>query len=136
MSWYAIRRRGKRTKRFAAPDALWARYIKTRDGWTCRRCGRSKTQGYQMHAAHVLSRRSLAVRWDPDAGLCCCALCHRWLDDHKSRSRDGDGDVWAKAQIGTDAYIRLVIRAGLVIKPDPVAARKVLRDALDRLETV
>lgn len=62
-------------------DKLWATYIKTRDGWRCQRCGRSKEAGFKIEAAHIVPRsRSLLLRWDKNNGVALCYACHeiRW----------------------------------------------------------
>ena len=51
---------------------------KTRDGWSCCRCGRRKGQ-VQIQASHVIPKSAckiLAV--DPENIKALCSHCHRW----------------------------------------------------------
>jgi hypothetical protein len=55
---------------------------KLRDGYVCVRCGRGKSQGWQMHGAHIMPETWAATAADPDNILCLCASCHmRWHDN-------------------------------------------------------
>lgn len=67
--------------RLARADAEFATAIKERDGWTCRLCGRTKAQGYVMHAAHVFTRRARSTRWDPQNCYTLCFVCHRFAHE-------------------------------------------------------
>ena len=87
-------------------DKLWADCVKQRDGYRCRRCGRTgKPRG--MHAAHIEGRSKKSTRWALENGLCLCFLCHQWFDQHK-----GIRDEWmAREGIMTHTqrdYLRLM----------------------------
>jgi len=113
-----------------ATDLLWGRVIKERDGWRCRRCPRSKAQGWAMHGAHLVGRRQ-PVRWMLSAGICLCALCHDW--GHRNEK---DFDGWVRLLIGPSEHDRLLILAKGSARraPDEQIVRDMLRAELKRLK--
>ena len=69
-------------------------------------CG-SKGKTRPVQAAHILSRRYKATRWDPWNGVSLCAAHHLWGHASPSQFRD-----WARFYaIGTDTYDRLSLLA-------------------------
>ena len=63
---------------------------KERDNYICQRCGRSKKQGYQIHASHLKSEgthRSMSA--DLDNIMAKCAQCHMWWHENPT-----DSDKW------------------------------------------
>lgn len=78
-------------------DKLWSLAIRQRDG-SCRRCGRTKPEVI-LHAAHVISRRYKAIRWDLRNGICLCMGCHHWA--HK---QPVEFDWWVQELIGKELY--------------------------------
>jgi len=67
------RRRKQRKASMRQADKAFSTYIKDRDGWACRHCGRVAVV---MQCAHLVSRRYRAVRWSPDNAVALCAPCH------------------------------------------------------------
>lgn len=57
-------------------DELCRETIRLRDNNTCRRCGRSKGQGWRIEWAHFYSRSNKAIRWDMDNSCMLCFNCH------------------------------------------------------------
>jgi 5-methylcytosine-specific restriction endonuclease McrA len=98
-------------------DAEFALAIKERDGWKCRRCGRSKAQGWAIHAAHVFSRRIKATRWDAQNLFSLCFVCHRWAHDWPLEFH-----VWVRDQLGDAVYESLAERARRVNMRNPEGA--------------
>lgn len=104
-------------------DKLWSLFIRQRDG-SCRRCGRGPGE-VTLQAAHVISRRYKAIRWDERNGLALCVGCHHW--GHK---QPVEFDWWVQEVIGKDTYEALRTAAlayvGRVVKVD-------LEEVIDRL---
>ena len=69
------RRRKARKARCQDADRLFSEFIRTRDDWQCRACGKTTAQAV-MQCAHVVSRRYRAVRWNPHNAVCLCSGCH------------------------------------------------------------
>lgn len=78
-------------------DKLWSQMIRDRDG-SCRRCGRVPPE-IVLQAAHVISRRYKAIRWDERNGIAMCMGCHHWA--HK---QPVEFDWWVQELIGKDTY--------------------------------
>ena len=96
----------------SALDRLFSQYIRTRDGFACRYSGR--TDGI-MDCAHILSRRHVWTRWDPDNAVC---LSRRW---HMHFTVEPFAWVdWVRSELGPDHVEMLQIRA---------ASREKLTDA-------
>jgi 5-methylcytosine-specific restriction endonuclease McrA len=67
-------RTGMRGARVPRADVMWARAVKERDGYICRRCG---LIGEDAH--HVATRgRRPDLKHDLDNGLTLCRGCHNW----------------------------------------------------------
>lgn len=78
-------------------DRLWSLMIRQRDG-RCRRCGK-EPPAVILQAAHVISRRYKAIRWDPRNGLALCVGCHHW-----NHHNPVEFDWWVKEEIGEETY--------------------------------
>src|SRR5437899_11486972 len=61
--------RAHREKRL---DVLWQKVIKTRDNFTCQRCG---SRG-QVDAAHIITRSRKLTKWTVANGVTLCSGCH------------------------------------------------------------
>ena len=81
-------------------DREFARAVKERDGWVCRRCHKGYVPGSQgLHAAHIISRRHKATRHDLGNALSLCFACHLW--GHGSPIEFSD---FVRRELGTKAY--------------------------------
>lgn len=68
----------KRKSLKTALDNVTRKFIKTRDDYTCQRCG-NEVFGKGCHWAHIYGRgRGLFMRWDFLNSLVLCAGCHLW----------------------------------------------------------
>lgn len=84
------------------PEDKWfSRYIRARDKWTCRRCGReyvpydkdldnSHLKG--LHNAHCFGRGAHMTRWDERNCMALCYGCHSHVDSHPVEKLD----LWVK----------------------------------------
>jgi hypothetical protein len=66
-------------------DREFSRFIRTRDKWTCQRCGHKheeKSQG--LHCSHYFSRGKEATRYHTDNCISLCYACHLlWGGDRR-----------------------------------------------------
>ena len=93
--------------KYTAEDRKWSLAVKERDGWTCRRCGRSYMKGDNgLNAAHIMERSYHQTRTDPDNGIALCVGCHSWFDDHKIA-----GIKWVTELLGQERIDELWHRA-------------------------
>lgn len=57
-------------------DAAFSLCVRERANWSCERCG-STPDRMGLHCAHVMSRGSWSVRFDPSNALALCYGCHQ-----------------------------------------------------------
>lgn len=58
-------------------DTLWSQFVRQRDR-VCQSCGHDGSQ-WVLQGAHIIGRRYLAVRFDPDNGMALCVRCHLYF---------------------------------------------------------
>ena len=94
-------------------DMAFAKAIKERDGWRCRKCHKQYAEGDRgLHCAHIVSRSHKDLRLDPMNAL---ALCYRdhlfWAHSHPLEFAD-----WVREELGAKAYNELRRRAKIPAK--------------------
>ena len=61
-------------------DVIFSKYIRTRDNWTCQRCGTKYVPPTSaLHRSHFWSRGNWSVRFDEDNCEALCYGCHSYL---------------------------------------------------------
>ena len=81
-----IKRSKKATSRhhmIKALDAAARQIVFERDGHRCVRCN---SPDRDVQWAHILSRRHLCTRWNPDNALALCAGCHMFWHNEPALS--------------------------------------------------
>lgn len=122
LGWTRIRRDSLR--------ALWADVVKHRDRFTCRRCGRKKADGWQLHGAHILGAGAYpALKYETANGLTLCARDHLWAHNHTEEFQR-----WAQGEIGVDRYTKLLVLANTMRRLEKTEIRLVLREELRRVK--
>lgn len=86
-------------------DIAFSKYVRTKAGWRCVRCGRHAT-GQGLHAAHFHARRKESVRFDEENVDALCAGCHKYFTNHYTEHKE-----WKLQQLGQDKYDLLTLRA-------------------------
>ena len=108
-------------------DTAFSLYIRTRDGWTCQRCGRQyvpPTNGLQC--SHYFGRRRENTRFDPENCDSLCAGCHQYFgSDNREAYRD-----FKLKQLGQERHNWLILRANTYKKKDRKLALIVARELL------
>lgn len=60
-------------------DKEFSAYIRNRDEWRCRYCGKDFSQNRsQLHNSHFWSRANSGTRYDPLNCIAACYACHYW----------------------------------------------------------
>lgn len=99
-------------------DAVFSKWIKIRDKYTCQRCGAVhavKSRG--LHCAHFITRRNEATRFDPDNACALCYGCHSHFHQHPDEHR-----VFMEEQLGSDIFTDLTtVRRRAIVKKDDQA---------------
>lgn len=80
-------------------DKLWSLIIRSEG--SCRRCGRQPGE-ITLQAAHIISRRYTATRWDLRNGLPLCMGDHHWAHNYPL-----EFELFVIEQIGNDTYAGL-----------------------------
>lgn len=111
-------------------DALFSRYIRIRDGWTCQRCHAQHDIGSQgLHNSHFWGRGNWSTRFDPQNCDALCFPCHRlWGGDERDAYR-----AWKLKQLGERAYKALDIRAHTYAKRDRKLAMMYVKELMKQL---
>jgi hypothetical protein len=116
---------------------LWSEVVRTRDGFKCQRCGRTKEEGFQIDAAHILPVGSYPnLKFVVANGISMCTIpCHRWFDQNRGgRNHDGEGATWVKGVIGIDGYAKLLVLAKTFSRPSKTMTAIALHEELRRVK--
>jgi hypothetical protein len=92
-------------------DSLFSKYIRVRDKWKCKRCGRQYPNGDgRLQNSHFWSRNNWATRFDEENCDALCYGCHSlWENDKQGDYRD-----WKIKQLGREKYDKLEWRARMM----------------------
>ena len=95
-------------------DAKFSTYIRTRDKWTCQKCGTYYLKGQRkgLHASHFHGRRKGYTRFDPDNCDALCFGCHQHFGENHELYAN-----WKRFRLGHKRFNLLAIRARHT-KPD------------------
>ena len=109
-------------------DTVFSKYIRTRDNWTCQRCGkRYSPPTKSLHNSHYYGRSRENTRFDPDNCDSLCFGCHKiWGSDDKEGYRN-----FKIKQLGQRGFDLLTIRANTYKKKDRKMALIVSRRLLE-----
>lgn len=96
-------------------DAAFSKYIRTRDGYQCRRCNIQFAPGnaQNLHCSHHYGRGDLSVRYHPDNAIALCRDCHNWFTFNKP-----DGIKWLNDLLSKQQKQNLMDAMEANIKPD------------------
>lgn len=133
-----IRRKKGGSWKATRPDPLrtrWSEVVRTRDLWTCQKCGARKEFGAQIQGAHILSVSVYPqLKYLVENGIALCPRDHDWYDTHRGSNHDGEAETWVKGVIGIDGYTRLLVLAKTFSRPSKTMTAIALREELKRLE--
>jgi hypothetical protein len=95
-------------------DKAFSLWVRTRDKWTCQRCGKRYEPPTQaLHCSHFQGRGKEATRFDPANADAMCYGCHRYLTAHP-----GEHYAWQVARKGQKAVDALVLLSNTYAKKD------------------
>ena len=70
-------------------DRLFSQYIRTRDNWTCQRCGTQyEPPTSALHCSHFMGRGKENTRFDPENADALCYGCHMYFTAHPMEHYD------------------------------------------------
>ena len=103
-----------------ATDTLFSRIVRSRDNWTCQRCGRKYDPncGAALQCSHYYGRGRENTRFDLENCDALCYGCHRLWGHGDLRD---DYTAFKKRQLGEIGFRNLTIRANSYKKRDDKA---------------
>lgn len=88
-------------------DRAFSNYIRTRDNWTCQRCGKQYTPPTSaLHCSHFQGRGKEATRFEPDNCDALCYGCHRYFT-----AQPGEHYQWQVKRKGQATVDRLILQS-------------------------
>ena len=95
-------------------DRVFSLYIRTRDNWTCRRCGKRYTPPTNaLHCSHFKGRGKEGTRFEPSNADALCYGCHRYFT-----AQPDEHYAWQVEQKGQDVVDRIILQANTYKKKD------------------
>lgn len=86
-------------------DIAFSQYIRTRDKWTCQRCGtKYKPPTRALHCSHFMGRGKEATRFEPLNADAMCYGCHKYLTAHPAEHM-----AWQIARKGQEVVDRIIL---------------------------
>ena len=109
-------------------DREFSVFIRSRDNWTCQRCGRDfwNSRDY-LHTSHFVGRANKATRFDPDNCDALCWECHEEFHAHPEAHK-----AWKLFRLGPERFEALQVRKRQVVKVDAEAIRAMMHLAKRR----
>lgn len=111
-------------------DRVFSQYIRTRDNWTCQRCGkRYEPPTSALHCSHFMGRGKEATRFDEDNADAMCYGCHRYFT-----AQPAEHYLWQVKTKGQDKVDDIILRSGKYHKKDRDAAYQYWKERLSEIE--
>ena len=112
-------------------DVVFSMLIRTRDSWTCQRCGKYHPEGSRqsLHASHFHSRRKQSTRYDKANCAAHCFSCHQYLGENPIEFQR-----WILAYLGPREYELLNGRASQTLKRSKKDKEALYQDLKAELE--
>ena len=100
-------------------DSVFSTYIRTRDGWTCRRCGKKyEPPTSALHCSHFQGRGKEATRYDEENCDAICFGCHRYFTAYPAEHY-----MWQVKTKGQKTVDMIVLRSNQYMKKDRLMAK-------------
>ena len=95
-------------------DALFSRWVRTRDHWTCQRCLKYyEPPTNALHCSHFMGRGKEATRFEPLNADALCYGCHAYLGAHPAEHY-----AWQVHRKGQHTVDNLVLQSNTYHKKD------------------
>ena len=89
-------------------DTEFSHFIRSRDGWRCRRCFKNYPPPTSaLHNSHFFSRGKWGTRFDPDNCISLCYGCHSYFD-HAGKA---EYTLFKINELGQKGFDYLTLRA-------------------------
>lgn len=100
-------------------DIAFSQYIRTRDYWTCQRCGKYyEPPTKALHCSHFKGRGKESTRFDPENCDALCYGCHQYFTSYPDEHY-----AWQVERKGQEAIDALILRSNQYKKRDDKAEK-------------
>lgn len=107
-------------------DKAFSLYIRTRDNWTCQRCGKQYTPPTNaLHCSHFMGRGKEGTRFEPMNCDALCYGCHQYFTSHPALHTE-----WQIERKGQEMVDKLKLQAHLYKRKDRKTEVLIWRQAL------
>ncbi len=106
-------------------DSLFSTYIRTRDNYTCQRCG---VKSKNVQCAHFIGRRNRNCRYLETNCISLCMGCHSYFHANPLIFVE-----WTKKRLGEREFELLLAQERIIYKPDKKAIELYLKNKLAAL---
>lgn len=112
-------------------DRVFSLLIRTRDNWTCQKCGKfcPRESSSRLDCSHFHSRRKQSVRYDPKNACAHCFSCHQYLGENPTEFAK-----WIVAYLGENEASLLEIRANQTTKRNKKDKEELYQDLKAELQ--
>lgn len=112
-------------------DKVFSEYIRTRDKWTCQRCGRKyEPPTSALHCSHFQGRGKEATRFDELNADAMCYGCHRFFTANPIDHYD-----WQVKRKGQKVVDDIRLRSNQYMKKDRAMAHLYWKERLKELKS-
>jgi len=113
-------------------DKAFSQYIRTRDNWTCQRCGtKYEPPTMALHCSHFQGRGKENTRFEPLNADALCYGCHQYSPSHP-----GEHLQWQIQRKGQDTIDKIILQSNTYKKKDRKAEVIIWRAKLAELNSV
>lgn len=110
-------------------DKLFSLYIRTRDGWKCKRCHKQYAPPTQaLHCSHFQGRGKEATRFEPLNADALCYGCHQYFTSHPAEHY-----AWQVSIKGQDTVDKITLQSNTYKKRDDKMEKIIWATALKEL---
>lgn len=110
-------------------DRLFSEWVRTRDNWTCQRCGAYHAPPTRaLHCSHFQGRGKESTRFEPLNADALCYGCHQYFTSHPA-----DHYAWQVQRKGQTLVDRIVLASNGYKKRDDKMEAMYWRQELNTL---
>lgn len=113
-----------------AADKAFSLYIRTRDNWTCQRCGtKYEPPTSALHCSHFMGRGKESTRFEPKNADALCYGCHQYFTSHPAEHYQ-----WQVKRKGEDVVEQLIAQSNSYKKKNRGLEKIIWTEELKKLE--
>lgn len=110
-------------------DKAFSLYIRTRDKWTCQRCGKyHEPPTMALHCSHFQGRGKEGTRFEPLNADALCYGCHNYFG-----SQPAEHYQWQVQRKGQETVDRIILQSNTYLKKDRKAQAIIWRAKIKEL---